>query len=62
MTSARDWKSRIRISNKETTGILKEVVQAKASISKSKAKASKFSTLSSLAIVSKGRHLRRQEH
>jgi hypothetical protein len=37
-------------------------MQAKASISKSKAKASKFSTLSSLAIVSKGRHLRRQEH
>jgi hypothetical protein len=37
-------------------------MQVKASISKSRAKASMFSTLSSLEIVSKGRHLRRQEH
>jgi hypothetical protein len=37
-------------------------MQAKASISKSKDKANKFSTLSSLSIVSKGRHLHRQEH
>jgi hypothetical protein len=37
-------------------------MQAKASINKSRAKASKVSTLSSLAIVSKGRHLRRHEH
>jgi hypothetical protein len=52
MTFTRDWKSRIRASNKETIGILKETMQAKAS---------KFSTLSSLTIVSKGRHLHRQE-
>jgi hypothetical protein len=51
-----------RAESKQTIGILKETMQAKANTSKSKAKANKFSTLSSLAIVSKGRHLRRQKH
>jgi hypothetical protein len=37
-------------------------MQTKASSSKSSAKANKFSMLSSLAIASKGRHLRKQEH
>jgi hypothetical protein len=59
MTSARDWKTKTRTSNKETTGIHKGIMEAKASNSRNKAKANKFSTLSSRAIVSKDRRHRR---
>jgi hypothetical protein len=54
-TSAKDWKSKTRTSNKETIGIHKGVTEAKASNSRSKAKANKFSTLSYRAIVNKDR-------
>jgi hypothetical protein len=60
MTSARGWKSRIRTSNKETIGILKETMQASQHQQK-QGQSQQVSTLSSLAIVSKGRHLHRQE-
>jgi hypothetical protein len=62
MTSTRDWKSKTRISNKQATGIHKGITKAKASSSKSKAKANKFSTLNNKALVSKDRRRRRQEH
>jgi hypothetical protein len=61
-TSARDWKSKTRISNKQTTRIHKGIIEAKVSNSRSKTKANKFSTLSNRAVVSKDRRHRRQEH
>jgi hypothetical protein len=58
-TSARDWKSKTRISNKETTGIHKGITEAKGSSSRGKAKANKFSILSNRAVVSKDRRCQR---
>jgi hypothetical protein len=54
-TSTKGWKSKTRTSNKETIGIHKGTTEAKATSSRSKAKANKSSTLSGKAVVSKDR-------
>jgi hypothetical protein len=61
-TSAKGWKSKTRTSNKETTGIHKGIIEAKASSRRSKAKANKSSTLSNRVVVNRDRRHRRRQH